>query len=535
MNTNLDCIIIGNKDYSVKERLFAVGNDKTAQRCTRRQYINYENHYYYYNEFFSFLKMKKKTYSLEKEYKKGHLTLNEMAYLPPICLTSFLKKNKMNVECVAYFDAEISRLKELINQKPLTVVISSSSYSNSFPIIKIIEFIRSLDSSIKIIVSGEYLYNKWATSSEKDFYEAIRIIAADFYVIEIPGEKAIFDLIYNIKENNTLYNIKNVFCLKNNEILFNGFEDKSIDLDSDMLKWNNIDKNLFSSIMNIKTSKGCPFNCSFCNFPIKNRKYLLSGIDTIQIQLDQLKKMGVKTIIFGDDTLNVPQDRFKDLCRMMIRNNYSFEWFSYFRIKESDEETYKLMKESGCKGVFLGIESANNSILKNMNKNTTVEDFKEGLRLLNKYDILSFAFILVGFPGETKETVENTIKFIEENNVTFFTANLWYADVTTPIYKHKDHYGLKGRDFAWEHNTTNHIHASDLADYMLQKITKSVWVPNENFGFQGVAYLLNKGLSLDLVKELLINAKTLVQRNITGEKIDDSNVVERMSKIINII
>lgn len=532
MNNNLDCVIIGNKDYKVDERLFAVGNDATAQRCTRRQYIKYKDKHYFYNEFFSYLRTDMKAYSVEEEYKKRHLTINEMSYIWPIYLTSYLRKKDFNVQCVNYFDGEKNNLKKLVKQNPFVVIISSAAYSNSFPIIKIINFIRNLNSNIKIVVSGEYIYNKWATTSREQFQNAMRIIGADFYSVDMPGEETIYELVNKLKKHEDTKDINNIFLLKDNKIIFNGFKEKVEDLDLNCIEWENIEEKLFSSIMNVKTSKGCPFNCSFCNFPIKGRKLKLSNISTVENQLNEIEKRGVKTVIFGDDTLNVPQERFKDLCKMMIKNEYSFKWFSYFRLKESDEETIKLMKESGCSGVFLGIESANDTILRNMNKNTTVAEFKEGLRLLNKYDIMSFAFFLVGFPGENKETIENTIKFIDENNVTFFTANLWYADITTPIYREKEKYGLEGKEFAWKHNTTNHEKASDFADYILTKVKNSVWVPNENFGFQGVAYLLNKGLTIDQVKELLRNAKILVESNIINKKVDEERIIKNLRKII---
>jgi anaerobic magnesium-protoporphyrin IX monomethyl ester cyclase len=90
----------------------------------------------------------------------------------------------------------------------------------------------------------------------------------------------------------------------------------------------------------------------------------------------------------------------------MIIGNFDFNWFSYFRIKEMDEEAAQLMKDSGCKGVFLGLESNDDQILKNMNKNATDKDYKKGLELLHKYSIPAFACFLLGFPGESPQSVK---------------------------------------------------------------------------------------------------------------------------------
>ena len=87
----------------------------------------------------------------------------------------------------------------------------------------------------------------------------------------------------------------------------------------------------------------------------------------------------IQNVVFIDDTFNVPLPRFKDICRLMIRKNYRFNWFSYFRCSNSDEEAIDLMARSGCKGVFLGIESGSPHILQAMNKAATIEKYADGI------------------------------------------------------------------------------------------------------------------------------------------------------------
>ena len=115
-------------------------------------------------------------------------------------------------------------------------------------------------------------------------------------------------------------------------------------------------------------------------------------------------------VVFIDDTFNVPLPRFKDICRMMIKNDYQFNWFSYFRCSNSDEEAIDLMAQSGCKGVFLGIESGSPAILKNMTKAATPEKYVEGMKLLHQHNIMTFGSFIIGFPGETDETVNKKTK-----------------------------------------------------------------------------------------------------------------------------
>ena len=102
----------------------------------------------------------------------------------------------------------------------------------------------------------------------------------------------------------------------------------------------------------------------------------MASLETIEKELDSLKRLGyIKNLVFIDDTFNVPLPRFKDICRLMIEKDYQFNWFSYFRCSNSDEEAIELLAKSGCKGVFLGIESGSPTILKNMNKAATTEKY----------------------------------------------------------------------------------------------------------------------------------------------------------------
>jgi radical SAM superfamily enzyme YgiQ (UPF0313 family) len=72
---------------------------------------------------------------------------------------------------------------------------------------------------------------------------------------------------------------------------------------------------------------------------------------------------------------------------MMIKNKYEFKWNSFFRCQFADREVVELMKESGCEGVFMGIESGSDKILENMNKASRIEKYYEGIALLKEYDI----------------------------------------------------------------------------------------------------------------------------------------------------
>jgi p-methyltransferase len=221
-------------------------------------------------------------------------------------------------------------------------------------------------------------------------------------------------------------------------------------------------------------------------------------------------------VVFIDDTFNVPFPRFKDICRLMIRKKYPFKWFSYFRCSNSDEEAIQLMAESGCAGVFLGIESGSPTILQNMNKAATIEKYVKGIEWLRQYGILTFGSFIVGFPGETDETVQETIDFLNETKPDYFRAQLWYCEPGTPIQQRREEFGINGEGFVWSHNMMDSAEAMDHIDRMCLTIKDSVWLPQWSFDFWSIPYLLGKGFTLDKFKHLMASAHKLLALEIAS-------------------
>ncbi|MCP5106701.1 MAG: radical SAM protein, partial [bacterium] len=143
-------------------------------------------------------------------------------------------------------------------------------------------------------------------------------------------------------------------------------EPENNNLDDNVIKWDSFDKDLTAPITYLRTARSCPFSCSFCNYPTMAGAHVLSSIENMEKELRLLKDLGTTDVVFIDDTFNVPLPRFKRLLRMMIKNNFDFKWVSFLRCANVDEEGVELMAESGCIGSFLGIESGDARILKNM-------------------------------------------------------------------------------------------------------------------------------------------------------------------------
>jgi radical SAM superfamily enzyme YgiQ (UPF0313 family) len=223
----------------------------------------------------------------------------------------------------------------------------------------------------------------------------------------------------------------------------------------------------------------------------------------------------------------VPLPRFKDICRMMIEKKFNFNWFSYFRCSNSDEEAIELMAKSGCKGVFLGIESGSPAILKNMNKAASVERYAEGIKALRQHGIATFGSFIVGFPGETDDTVEETVNFIREHKPDFYRAQMWYCEPGTPIFREKEKYRIAGDGFVWQHASMTSLEAMDHIERLFLQTKDSLWLPQWSFDFWFIPYFLGKGLSLDNFKQFVSQAGKLLATDIAYVPDDEKRRLQR--------
>ena len=183
---------------------------------------------------------------------------------------------------------------------------------------------------------------------------------------------------------------------------------------------------------NMLTSTGCPFNCKFCNE--SGGKYKPRKLSNVISEIKECHdKYGIKEIDFFDRTFTIDKKRVKEICDEMIKNKLDISWSCRSRIDTVDRETLEIMKKAGCFAVFYGIESADEKVLKNLNKNITVKQVKDVIRLTRDAGIKPLGFFMFGSPGDTEESMKKTIDFAA-------SLNLKYATFTKTIAKQKSSY-----------------------------------------------------------------------------------------------
>jgi Radical SAM superfamily len=194
----------------------------------------------------------------------------------------------------------------------------------------------------------------------------------------------------------------------------------------------------------------------------------------------------------------------------MILNKFGFDWFSYFRCSNADAESFDLLAESGCKGVFLGIESGDDRVLRAMNKAATIDKYAQGIDQLNRRGIITYASFIIGHPGETEDTVKNTFAFINATGPMFYCLESFFYDPKVPIASRASDFGLSGTAYTWKHNTMDWERASELVEEGYRTISNSIILPLYGFDLWSIAYLLGQGMSLDQIRRFLGVASKLL-------------------------
>lgn len=511
--TPLDCVVIGYNELPFGQYegfLRKYGEDSEAYRDLKYSFLNFDGNKMDYvglmNHVIGLAQQNGGRIQPASDIKSG-----DIPNLAAMYLTNFLRQQGFGAKYINLFQHEKEKLIEYLDSDPLCVAITTTFYVVNLPVIDMVEFIRKHNSKVKIVVGGPLIGNHARNYHGNELQSTFDDIGADIYVIEGQGELTLSQVVQCLKEGGSLNDVPNIAYHIDGVIHRTATRPENNSLDTNYINWQSFPDEKLGPTLQTRTARSCAFKCSFCNYPSRAGALSLTSLDVLEKEFDSMRALGnVENLVFIDDTFNVPFPRFKDICRLMIKNNYGFNWFSYFRCSNSDEEAIELMARSGCKGVFLGIESGSPEILANMNKAATIEKYHRGIELLRQYGIMTFGSFIVGFPGETSKTVQETIDFINDAKPDYFRAQMWYCEPGTPIQNERSKYQIDGEGFVWKHATMDSLEAMDHIDRLFLTAKESIWLPQWSFDFWIVPYLMGKGISLERFKEFMAAAHKLL-------------------------
>ncbi|MBI5492868.1 MAG: radical SAM protein [Deltaproteobacteria bacterium] len=240
---------------------------------------------------------------------------------------------------------------------------------------------------------------------------------------------------------------------------------------------NYFNPNALFPMVTITTSRGCPFPCTFCVYPqtLMGRGYRSRSVENVVKEMEYIVETfpHAKAIFFEDDTLTVDKKRCKALSEEILRRGLRITWTANSRIG-LDYETMKKMREAGCRSLCVGFESGSQKILDNMKKKTKPAEMKEFMKNAKRAGLLIHGCFMVGLPGETKDTVKETLQLAKDlspDTVQFYPVMVYPGTEAYEWYKERNL--IRSSDFSkWItpeglHNTV--IRTEDLSSEELVK------------------------------------------------------------------
>ena len=168
-------------------------------------------------------------------------------------------------------------------------------------------------------------------------------------------------------------------------------------------------------VANIITSRGCPNQCTFCDRSVFGQKLRLRSPENIAAEIEMLyRQYHIREIAFVDDTFTLRPERIIELFQILDEKNIRFPWTCMSRINTVDHDILKFMKEHGCWHISFGIESGSDEILKLIKKKISLQRAAEIIGICRNLRIRTKGFFILGHPGETAASIEQTIRLALE-------------------------------------------------------------------------------------------------------------------------
>ncbi len=192
---------------------------------------------------------------------------------------------------------------------------------------------------------------------------------------------------------------------------------------------------LLHPYVSLYTTRGCPAQCTFCLWPqtLSGHPWRKRSTDDVAREMARAKEYWpkVKEFFFDDDTFNIQKARTIELCAKL--RPLGLTWSCTSRVT-TDYETLKAMKEAGCRLLIVGYESGDPQILKNIKKGATVERARQFTKDCHKLGLVVHGDFILGLPGETHQTINNTIAFAKELDVETIQVSVAHAYPGTELY-----------------------------------------------------------------------------------------------------
>jgi len=533
MIKKIDLIIIGKFDTIDYKNYSQLPLDRIDlyRDLTQTRMVYLDNGFHHFLDVFNYSKFGRFYEDSSYDQRRNMYNIWNLPSLNPALAATPMINNGLNCRIINNLDSDFDILIKLAQSMERPLIAISTTFLLTWTVIgKLIKKIREKIDNPTFIIGGAFINDQVAIKGGVAHLEKpLRKYDISYAIHSYNSEYDLYNLVSNI-ESKDFSKVNNLVFFEDDQFTFTKDQWNSpYILKNDIPPWDKIDFPKNNKTIQLRSSSGCTFKCSFCTYPVQSKGFHPAEMDYLKAQLDIIKHMDIENLIFIDDTPNFPVSRFKSMLELL--KQYDFRWYSFIRAQYIDDGIARMMKESGCDGVYLGIESADNQILKYMKKAANTNIYMKGVELLKKYDIVTFAAFIIGFPGETEKSIQTNIDFIKNSGIDYYSLKeFWYAPNAPIAMKAKD-FGLEGFGNNWKHNTMNSEEASIVKLDIFNNITNCVYLDSDS-GLWYLAYLRDQGYDWNTIEKSQRIIVDMLRRDNQNKHSEKDDLLEAFAESI---
>lgn len=238
------------------------------------------------------------------------------------------------------------------------------------------------------------------------------------------GEDTIAELTPVIRQKDKWHNIRGIAYRNENEIVMTGKRDFITDIDRIPLPARRLlpisRYRALGFPVSLITGRGCPYSCIFC----LGRKMVGSKVrkrnpHLVLDEIEQIIHYGFDRINIADDLFTTDKERVKEICTGIKERSLKFPWSAFARVDTVSQEVFDLMAEAGCDSVSFGVETGNPEMLKRIKKGIKLEQVYAAVKMCQQAGMIAHASFIIGLPGETRDTLQETEKFAKSTRALY--------------------------------------------------------------------------------------------------------------------
>jgi anaerobic magnesium-protoporphyrin IX monomethyl ester cyclase len=260
------------------------------------------------------------------------------------------------------------------------------------------------------------------------------------------GDVTVIDLLKVIENQQSLSSVKGISYRQDGKIIHTSNRSPIIDMDTlpypayHLLPWKKYKPHpphgMAMPFGAMVTSRGCPYRCAYCSKPVFGSKYRAQSPERVVEEMEYLqRKFGINEIAFYDDSFTIDKKRVHAIADKIITKKLKIVWTCETRVNLVDKELLTHMKAAGCYAVAYGIESASPEIIKTIQKDITITQVEAAVSASRQLGLQVVGYFMLGSPGETSQTIQDTITFAKKLKVDFAQFSITTPFPATELYE----------------------------------------------------------------------------------------------------